>query len=144
MSQDSGSGAVLAAPPAEEIRDRLASLVRLDLVGPAGGDFEELPTGTPNRVPPIRDRYPVGCLAPRGTVVHAEEIDGLSDAGDLGGDDDSRDDAPPPTGTFVPSAMGFSFVVDGDERRIVVEATWGRYIRRPAALVREDGGRPDV
>jgi Helicase conserved C-terminal domain len=144
MSQDNGSAAVLAPPPAEEIRDRLASLVRLDLVGPAGGNFEELPTGTPNRVPPIRDRYPVGCLAPRGTVVHAEEIDGLSDTGDLGGDDDSRDDAPPPTGTFVPSSMGFSFVVDGDERQVIVEATWGRYIRRPAALVREDGGRPDV
>jgi hypothetical protein len=57
MSQDNGSGPVLAPPPAEAIRDRLASLVRLDLVGPAGGNFEELPTGTPNRVPPIRDRF---------------------------------------------------------------------------------------
>ena len=62
MSQDDAAVTpVLTAPPPREIRDELAQLVRRDLVGPSGGDAEELPTGSRDRAPAIRDRYPVGC-----------------------------------------------------------------------------------
>src|SRR4051812_17660850 len=43
-----------------ELRDELERMVRDDLVGPVGGDFEELPLSEPPS-----ERYLAGMLAPR-------------------------------------------------------------------------------
>ncbi len=50
---------VLLPPSAAALRDELEHLVLLDLLGPAGGQHEEVTERN------VRDRYLVGMLAPQ-------------------------------------------------------------------------------
>jgi hypothetical protein len=53
------SNVLQATPSPMKIRDELEQMVLLDLLGPAGGESEEVDERT------VRDRYLVGVLAPR-------------------------------------------------------------------------------
>ena len=140
-----GEERVLQAPGGQEIRDELARLVRLDLVGPAGGEHEEVGGGPAGqRQVALRDRYPVGCLAPNGVVVNTAELDALAEEGDLAGDDDGAGERAPATPTFFPSSMGLSFAVSGHHERLRVDAHWGHYVRAESSTPRDDGSRPTV
>lgn len=53
----------LKTPTPLQLRDELDKLVRQDLLGPAGGEQEEIVE------PNVRGRYIVGLLAPRAKVL---------------------------------------------------------------------------
>jgi len=108
-----------------------------DLLGPAGGEGEELTERT------VRDRYLVGVLAPSrsagaaskpaGDEEEEEEIhlipDELPEGGSDTADDGSTDADTPVTVAHLPSSMGMTFSVDADVKSIKVSATWGQYKR---------------
>jgi hypothetical protein len=112
------------------LRAELEKLVVAELLGPVGGEREQLPGRDP-----VRDRYLVGMLAPRGTVaIDAERND---DAG-VGGDGRLAD-----AGAFTdqtaqpvraPSSIGMSFGVTESVAELDVACAWGRYVKeRPTS-----------
>src|SRR5712692_2958426 len=129
-------------PSPMQIRDELEQMVLLDLLGPAGGESEEIDERT------VRDRYLVGVLAPRrqedlftqgrSTPPAPEEDeeefppvipDELSEGGADSAEDGPTDlSIPLPKATF-PSSFGMSFCVDGEAKVIEVTARWGQYLK---------------
>ncbi|MCC6652711.1 MAG: hypothetical protein IT348_16280, partial [Candidatus Eisenbacteria bacterium] len=73
MSDTPDSTPTLAAPEPREIRDNITRLVRADLMGPLGGESEEM-----DQRP--GERYIVGTLAPRNEVLVPEKDEDLSGA----------------------------------------------------------------
>lgn len=120
-----GDEGVLQVPTAAEIRDELVEAVVADLLGPVGGEREEIeerPT----------DRYLLGRLAPNGAVIEPDEQDNLAGAEPSGGEEgDSEPDAPNVPSLF-PSTLGFTACVDGEVRELAVSASWARYETAPA------------
>jgi hypothetical protein len=108
------------------LRRELESLVVGDLLGPAGGENETLP----GRIR-VRDRYLVGMLAPAGTVaLDPERADGAAVDGDTAPvEDSSIDDATAAQPNLFPSSFGFTCVVAPGTSKLLVEATWGRYVK---------------
>lgn len=113
---------VLANVSPAELRALLEKRVLADLLGPAGGENEEVHEAN------VRDRYLVGMLAPRRQRVDLEQQDNLA-AGDDGGADDGRADATAlDTPTMFPSSVGLSFCVQRGTR-IRLSVSFGRYER---------------
>jgi hypothetical protein len=114
-------------------RSNLLQALHDELLGPAGGEDEEL---TARERPVLR--YLVGRLAPAGTTVHAEEDEGASDAG---ADDDDADTgyASPITMAMNPSSVGVSFLTEPDIDVLSVTARWGRYEPDEREEVGRDG-----
>ena len=122
-------------PNANEIRAELESMVVGDLLGPAGGESEELTERT------VRDRYIVGVLAPSragapsDAVVEEEDEetplipDELAEGGSDTADDGSTDKDVPVAAGHLPSSIGMTFSVEGDAKAIKVSAVWGQYKR---------------
>ena len=86
----------LLAPSPAELRDELERLTLAHLLGPEGGDTEELP-----RDVQVQDYYLVGMLAPHGAAVPQEANDDITD--DL---EDGEDTEPGAGPTLFPSSMG--------------------------------------
>lgn len=138
-------------PSPSEIRAELEAMVVGDLLGPAGGESEELTERT------VRDRYIVGVLAPSRAGAKDEERgaepvnvrteseeeeddetplipDELAEGGSDSVDDGTTDkDVPVPAG-HLPSSIGMTFCVDIEATAIRVSAHWGQYKRE----VRQD------
>ena len=126
-----------AAPSQHQLRAELEAMVLGDLLGPAGGEAEELTERT------VRDRYLVGILAPSRSSGAAakpavdeeedEEIplipDELSEGGSDTADDGKTDADIPITQAHLPSSFGMSFCVDSEAKSIQASATWGQYKR---------------
>lgn len=126
-------------PSHTEIRAELEAMVIGDLLGPAGGDSEELTERT------VRDRYVVGVLAPSRSGVPTEaEVeedeetplipDELAEGGRDTGDDGTTDKDVPVAAGHLPSSIGITFCVDDAAKSVKVSASWGQYKRE----VRED------
>lgn len=114
---------VLAAPSPGSVRDELAKLVVLDLLGPVGGDLEEV-ADSPT------DWYLLGRLAPNGTTIVPEELDAsLGDSELPGADEGSLDADAPNVPSLAPSSVGFTARVRGDTDRLEVTGRWARYAR---------------
>lgn len=125
------------SPSQHQLRTELESMVLGDLLGPAGGESEELTERT------VRDRYLVGVLAPSRSAKpdskppvdeeEDEEIplipDELSEGGSDTADDGKTDADTPVSVAHLPSSFGMSFCVDGEAKSIKVNATWGQYKR---------------
>ena len=113
----------IAVPSPSEIRDELESLIVGDLLGPAGGETEEIP-GRER----VRDRYVLGALAPKDTVAIDPE---RSDSEEAVEADDSLGggDSDPSAGgrSLFPSSIGLSCVVAADVAALFVTASWGTY-----------------
>jgi hypothetical protein len=122
---------LLAPPPPAELRDRLEAAVLRDILGPAGGEDEEIHERS------VHDRYLVGMLAPRRLRVEPEQIDVLEVETGVSNDDGPGDPSAPPPMTMFPSSMGLSFCVTADAA-LEVDARWGRYTRQASALVSEE------
>ena len=117
------------------VRGQLETILERDLLGPWGGEEEELPGEGP------RSRYLVGFLAPRGVHTSAEEVD--SSLGDLDAEDDGPDRASPVAATTMfPRSFGLSFNVPLDTESVAVTASWGRYAKGPSASLTNDSGDP--
>ena len=99
------------------------TLIIGDLLGPAGGEDEEIP-GRER----VRDRYVLGALAPKDTGAVDPERSNSDEA--VEGDDSlGTGDADPAAGgrSLFPSSMGFSCAVDASVASLVATATWGTY-----------------
>ncbi|MEZ6049927.1 MAG: hypothetical protein R3C02_00835 [Planctomycetaceae bacterium] len=107
------SDTVLTKPPnAAEIRAELEAMVAGDLLGPAGGESEELTERT------VRDRYIVGVLAPSragapsDTAIEEEDEetplipDELAEGGSDSADDGTTDKDVPVAAGHLPRPLG--------------------------------------
>ncbi|HEY9474042.1 MAG TPA: DISARM system helicase DrmA, partial [Mycobacteriales bacterium] len=114
--------AVLDRPDPARVRDELVELVLRDLHGPLDGPEEDFDAD------PV-ERYPLGRLAPAGTVVEPETLDDIAEAESP----DPAEGDPEPTGPNVaslfPSAIGLTARVAAGVGELVVTAEWGRYER---------------
>ncbi|MGW8553560.1 DISARM system helicase DrmA [Streptomyces tubercidicus] len=127
---------VLGMPTPQQLRDELAELVVRDLLGPIGGDEEEL-KGNP------ADHYIIGRLAPGGIAVDGQvramgqpiEPDTLDDLTTAGvpdaGEGDSEPDAPN-VPSLQPSSLGLTVRVDPAVDELLVHGSWGRYEPGPS------------
>lgn len=133
------------------IRELLQLAVIDDLLGPANGPYEQIVDMG------VRDRYLVGKLAPREDdnggieglegplATEAEEEPGDlevhhgrhepgaefdSTTGRVDAEADSADEIDASSNqSLIPSSFGMTFCVDGDVKRIEVDAKWGQYVR---------------
>ena len=137
-------------PSQHQLRAELEAMVLSDLLGPAGGESEELTERT------VRDRYLVGVLAPSRSAGAAakpavdeeedEEIplipDELSEGGSDTADDGKTDADTPVVQAHLPSSFGMSFCVDGEAKSIKASATWGQYKRENRPDQQDYKGNP--
>ncbi len=123
-------------PAAMQLRTELESIVRRDLLGPAGGPEEEVD----ERV--VRGRYILGLLAPRGQTILPEDQDDLPAGGADTEQDGRADPAAMQTASMLPSAIGLSFNVDLAADAITLTARWGRYERVLSKTLTDDKGDP--
>jgi hypothetical protein len=107
------------------IRDELTRMIVRDLLGPAGGEDEELD----QREDHVYQRYLIGMLAPKASEVLGQEMDELATEEDEETEDGAADTGVPAGSTYFPSSMGMSFTADDDAKEIVVECEWGKYHR---------------
>lgn len=108
---------LLEAPSAAQMREELEeAMVVRDLLGPAGGEDEEIDEAR------VHDRYLVGMLAPNKTQTIPEELDPLADAETGGPDEGAEDEDTEQKPTFSPASLGMSFSVDGKTTELLVSA----------------------
>lgn len=143
-----------------DLRQRLEERILKDLLGPAGGDYEEIDEGR------VSDRYLVGLVAPLhrrqrqdaattatdsaqdltgrpGTVdAGPEQMDSLSIAGDDTAEDGKAEAANAVSESMFPSSLGMTFCVRGDAMAIRVMAGWGQYERGYSDSLTTDAGNP--
>ncbi len=125
----------LKAPTPLQLRAELDKLVRRDLLGPAGGEREELEERN------VRGRYIVGLLAPKGQSLLPDDDDGLAVDGADVGQDGKAATAVPQTASMLPSSIGLTCTVSGAATAIRVTAKLGHYRRvRSDALPPDDKG----
>jgi hypothetical protein len=110
----------LAISPAS-IREEFERLIVDDLLGPAGGPEEMLPTQ-----PVPRDRYLVGLLAPKASYVSPSRFDSATAADPSAGTSEDHLASPP---QLVPSALGLTFAVSAETTKLAIDAAWGHYVR---------------
>ncbi|MBF8187830.1 hypothetical protein ITP53_19240 [Nonomuraea sp. K274] len=116
-------GPVLSVPSPGAIRDELAELVVRDLLGPVGGELEEVPDSP-------TDWYVLGRLAPNGTTIVPEEQDASLGNSELLGMEEGAPDADAPNvPSLSPSSVGFTARVRGDVDHLEVTGHWARYVR---------------
>src|SRR6185312_6118037 len=107
------------------VRDELTRMVVRDLLGPAGGQDEELDKDEDH----VYQRYLIGMLAPKASEVAAEQMDQLATEEDEETEDGATESGVPAGNTYFPSSLGISFMADLSAKEIVVECGWGRYLR---------------
>jgi len=116
-----------------QVRAEFEQLIVDDLYGTAGGPDEALDV-TP------QDRYLVGMLAPQRSLPEPGEETET-------GDPAAGDDAGPPDESakpmLFPSSKGLSFVVPAGTPAVLVDATWGRYLRTEASAPEPSEGEAE-
>ncbi|WP_201345181.1 DISARM system helicase DrmA [Thiohalobacter sp. COW1] len=119
------------------VRELLELATMDDLLGPAGGPFEEIVEMS------VRDRYLVGKIAPLDTAVPDDQVEDLSDAAGPDGDGGDRETDATTNQSLMPSSVGLTFCVDGKVESLEIEARWGRYERGESELhMNEETGKP--
>ncbi|MGH2497470.1 MAG: DISARM system helicase DrmA, partial [Ktedonobacteraceae bacterium] len=126
----------LDAPSPARLREMLEEMVVRDLLGPAGGEDEELLDDR------VLERYLVGMLAPDRQQTVPEELEELSSA-----DGGNREDGAPDSGvaqkaSLSPSSFGMSFNVDYSATEIQVTARWGQYKKGESKSITTPKGHP--
>ncbi|MFI5657453.1 DISARM system helicase DrmA [Streptomyces sp. NPDC051684] len=131
-SADSSHAAqILDMPTGQQLRDELAQLVVTDLLGPIGGDDEEL-TGSPV------DHYIIGRLAPGGATHEGRvRLTGMpvdpatADEAALAAVPAPEEGDPDPDGPNVPSlqpsSLGLTVRLDGQVDTLYVACDWAHY-----------------
>ena len=122
------------------LRDELERMVRDDLIGPVGGDFEELPTSEPPS-----ERYLAGMLAPREYQSVPSVPDEELGTGNPAADSPEEGAVEPPAPAveqLMPSAFGMTFVVEAGCARLEVVASWGAYTRGKSEVAETAEGNP--
>ena len=125
---------LLLAPLPSMVRSEVERLALDHLLGPEGGDREELPGQSQ-----VRDYYLLGMLAPQGAMAPKEQSDSGTD--DL---EDGEDDEPGSGPSLFPSSMGMTFAVEAGIETISVTASWGHYSRGSSEIEDEEGKQKAV
>ncbi len=123
-----------------EIRERLATELRLDLIGPSHEDTALVNEVLPD--PPSR-WYLTGFLVPVGAPVRQKARDPqeeMDTAEEGGADDDATPDRGPSRSRYLPSSIGLSLLVEPGTETLRVTARWGDYRRED---IEEEGQRTD-
>jgi hypothetical protein len=124
-------------PSQHQLRAELEKMVIADLLGPAGGDQEEITERS------VRDRYVIGVLAPNRVFADVNDPDDeetpllpdeLAEGGRDSVDDGATDKDVPVAVAHLPSSFGMTFSVDSGATAIKVSTSWGHYLRE----VKED------
>ena len=121
-----------------DVRNELTDMVKRDLLGPAGGEEEELD----QREDHVYQRYLVGMLAPKDSQVEASELDELGSGDGDDGEEGNAESGVPSGSTYFPSSMGMSFVVAEKTQSIVVSCEWGHYHRVKSETQQRFDGNP--
>lgn len=122
-----------------QIRQELEEAVFKELLGPAGGEDEEVDENS------VLDRYLVGMLAPKRQLVRAGESDGLEVAGGESAEEGATDPSALPADTLFPSSFGLTFTVTSEAKSLRIRARWGHYERTHSQyLVNEETGNPKM
>lgn len=121
-----------------ELRTKLLEMVQNDLLGPVGGDTEEIDEAR------VRDRYLVGVVAPLEQVVEPEETDELAEGGRDDPEEGTTDYTAPPARTMFPASIGLTFCVDRDASEFQVTAKWGSYSREHSEFTKTGTGEPKL
>ncbi|HYF64529.1 MAG TPA: DISARM system helicase DrmA, partial [Herpetosiphonaceae bacterium] len=128
---------ILAPASQFDLRRELEALVIRDLLGPAGGEHEEI------NEPSVRDRYLVGMLAPQHQQIAPEEQDNLDHSADSSEDtvlDVGATQAP----SMFPSSLGLTCCIEGNVREVMVQARWGWYQREHSDVETTASDRPKL
>jgi len=125
-------------PTPSQIRDELTQMIIRDLLGPAGGEEEELNQYEDH----VFQRYLLGMLAPKDKEVAGGELDELATGDGDEGEEGNTDAGVPAGSTYFPSSMGLSFVVAAEIGDIVVSAEWGHYQRTKSETQQNKTGNP--
>jgi len=124
-----------------EIRARLATELRLDLIGPSYRDTALVNEVLPD--PPSR-WYLTGFLVPVDTPSRRKARDPqeeMDTAEQAGADDDETPDRGASNPRSLPSSMGLSLLVEPKTQALRVTCRWGEYHREESE---RDGGRKEV
>ncbi len=125
------------SPPSDhELRELLYDAVVKDLLGPASGPDEEI-LGTS-----VRDRYLVGKLAPKESLIDEADTGDLAESGSDTGDDGGAEGATLMSQSIVPSSFGLTFCVDASCESLEVEVTWGHYRKTESDVHVTEAGNP--
>ena len=103
-------------PSPMKIRDELERMVLADLLGPTGGEAEEMDE------PSVRDRYLVGMLAPKRQELSPEEFDELPQGRSGTVEEGTTDYTAPTAKTMFPSSFGMTFCVDLEAEELQITA----------------------
>jgi hypothetical protein len=126
---------ILSSPTSEQLRGQLEELFLKNVLGPEGGEKEQLDVKT---VRSVSDYYLVGMLAPMHRLIEMDDKDDLAvDGVDVAGD--VPDISAPTARSLLPSSVGFTFGVAGDENSLTLHAHWGRYEKSTLELDDEEG-----
>jgi hypothetical protein len=128
-----------------EIRDDLARVLQLDLIGPSPGssyETEQLDIA-PSRF------YLSGFLVPHEADEEWKSArDGqentTAEEGDGSGDDEAADEKASARKVFFPSSMGLSVCVRPGTKELTVTATWGEYEPLEVEKKKGEGEAPDA
>ncbi|WP_439566644.1 hypothetical protein [Gloeocapsopsis crepidinum] len=151
---------ILQPPSYYQIRAELEQAVLADLLGPAGGEYEEIDEAR------VSDRYLVGLIAPlhrrqrleqsdddalqteelttdqTGSVdLSIEQLDELAVNGVGTSDDGTTEPTNPTAETMFPSSMGMSFCVSGTATAMRITAGWGQYKRIESEYLKNAAGK---
>lgn len=118
-----------------DLREQLFDAVGRDLLGPADGRDEEVPTR-----PDIRARYLVGQLVPMGSELDPSEFDELGRVGDKVREDGDTDSDTPQSQSLMPSSIGMTFSVEGGAKTVEVLTRWGHYDRIKSEIELTEAG----
>jgi len=132
------SGEWFGGPSAFAVRDELQALIIGELLGPAGGEQEEVAETR------VTERYILGMLGPQRAVRPADEDDALAVAGETAADEGEPEPDSVAAPTLFPSAFGLTFCVDVKASELSVTARWGRYSRERSQVAPGSGDPPLV
>lgn len=132
---------LLEAPPPRALRAMLEDSVIRDLLGPAGGESEEIVDER------VFDRYLLGMLAPRrlrdaAVPVSAEQDDGLAREAGASREDGQLEDGRIAASSMFPSALGLSFCIGKNSGPLRLIVRWGHYNRVKSEDVLTEKGNP--
>lgn len=150
-------------PTPYKIRDELEKAVLADLLGPAGGEEEEVDEDS------VSDRYLVGLLAPQQRRISAETInksvvadevqdelfrevdyqqpellDELAVVGKGTVEEGTTEVSVPPAETMFPSSFGMTFCVSGAAKVLQINAGWGQYKRTKSETITKKDDTPKM
>lgn len=129
------------ASPAQ-LRAQLEAAIVKDLLGPAGGETEEIDEAR------VSERYLVGLLAPKirnnAGEGEPEQQDEIAIADKENPEEGSTESNVPVADSMFPSSMGMTFCVSPQTQALEITASWGRYDRLESEIIQTDKGNPKI